>query len=277
MRIGFIGAGKMASAIIRGLKNGPHGDSCVITVTDRDDAALDLLMSQVELTRADSAAEVVSRADVLLLAVKPGDVATALSQMGALGAEKLLISVAAGITLETLEILAPEARIVRVMPNTPALVHRGAAAYALGQRATEDDGDVVNTIFCSVGSAQRVEEKYLDAVTGLSGSGPAFVCLVIEALADGGVREGLPRAMALQLAAQTVAGTAELVLQTGEHPAVLRESVSSPSGTTIAGLDQLEQHAVRHAFSEAVRVASERSRELSHALSSGSSRPGQSS
>ena len=148
------------------------------------------------------------------------------------------------------------------MPNTPALILQGASAFARGKHATDADAQLAAKVLGAVGTAQEVPEKLLDAVTGLSGSGPAYVYTVIEALADGGVLMGLPRATALQLAAQTVAGAAQMVLSTGKHPAALRDEVTSPGGTTIAGLEQLEKHGLRSALVQAVRKATERSKEL---------------
>jgi pyrroline-5-carboxylate reductase len=175
----------------------------------------------------------------------------------------MIISIVAGLTLGALEEAAGAgARVIRVMPNTPALIHQGAAAYALGSSATDDDAVVAERIFGAVGTIARVKEELLDVVTGLSGSGPAYVYLMIEALADGGVLMGLPRALALQLAAQTVAGSAAMVLQSDQHPAALRDMVTSPGGTTIAGVEALELHGARAAFLAAVRAATERAREL---------------
>jgi pyrroline-5-carboxylate reductase len=148
------------------------------------------------------------------------------------------------------------------MPNTPALIGQGASAFALGLRATEADAATVSALFGGIGVASKVKEEQLDAVTGLSGSGPAYIYTVIEALTDAGVLEGLPRALALQLAAQTVAGAAAMVLQSGEHPAALRDQVTSPGGTTIAGVAKLEEKGLRSSLIEAVRAATQRSREL---------------
>jgi pyrroline-5-carboxylate reductase len=166
------------------------------------------------------------------------------------------------VTLARLEAGLGSSRVIRVMPNTPCLVGSSAAAYSLGSAATKSDGELVEQFLHSVGIAVRVDEKLLDAVTGLSGSGPAFVYLMIEALSDGGVRAGLPRDIATQLAAQTVRGAAEMVLQTGQHPGVLKDQVASPGGTTIAGLQALEERGVRGALMAAVEAAARRSREL---------------
>ena len=153
----------------------------------------------------------------------------------------LIISIAAGVTIETLEKLMPGRRVIRVMPNTPCLVGQCSAAFALGALATDADREIAHTIFGSVGIAMEVKEVHLDAVTGLSGSGPAYVFQFIEALSDGGVRAGLPRSIATQLAAQTVKGAAEMVLQTETHPGELKDKVCSPGGTTIAGVEALEK------------------------------------
>jgi pyrroline-5-carboxylate reductase len=177
--------------------------------------------------------------------------------------DKLVISIVAGVKLSALrEVAGMGVRIVRVMPNTPALIHRGAAAYSTGPDVTAEDANVVEKIFSAVGKVFRVKEELLDVVTGLSGSGPAYIYIVIEALADAGVLMGLPRDLALQLAAQTVAGAAEMVLQSGLHPAQLKDMVTSPGGTTIAGIEALEASGIRAAFLSAVRAATERSIEL---------------
>jgi pyrroline-5-carboxylate reductase len=210
---------------------------------------------------------VVSAADVVLLAVKP-------QQMGAVLAglrdkvrpESLVVSIAAGVTLARLAAGLPDGqRIVRVMPNTPCLIGRGASGYSLGPHATVQDGQLVAELLSAVGVAFEVPENQLDAVTGLSGSGPAFVYTMIESLSEGGVRMGLPRELAADLAAHTVAGAAEMVLATGETPAVLRDRVTSPGGTTLAGLKALEEGAFQTTVADAVRAATRRSQELGRA------------
>jgi pyrroline-5-carboxylate reductase len=214
-------------------------------------------------TTADNVA-VLGRADVVFLAVKPQQIGPVLAELrGKVTAGHLVVSIAAGVRLaELAAALGPDARLARVMPNTPCLVGRGACGYCLGQRATAADGRLVDELLRSVGIAFAVEEKLLDAVTGLSGSGPAFAYVVIEALSDGGVRMGLPRQAATALAAQTVLGAGEMVLQTGEHPGVLRDRVTSPGGTTIAGLQALEQGGLRATLMAAVEAATRRSVEL---------------
>ncbi len=203
--------------------------------------------------------------EVILLCTKPLDVPVALADAAKMSASqpRLVISIAAGITLTALEAAASENfRIIRAMPNTPALVGHGAAGYCLGTRATADDAKTAQALLGAVGLAVEVPERLMDAVTGLSGSGPAYIYVVIDALADGGVRAGIPRADAVRLAAQTVLGSAAMVLETGEHPAVLKDMVTSPGGTTIAGLAALERHGLRSALIEAVGAAVQRATEL---------------
>lgn len=180
--------------------------------------------------------------DAVIIAVKPNIVqAVCKDIMEVSTADAVIISVAAGVTLESLEAYLPGRRVVRVMPNTPCLIGEAASGFAMGSLATAGDRDIVQTIFGAVGIAYEVKEVLLNGVTGVSGSGPAYVFQFIEALADGGVRVGLPRDTALKLAAQTVKGAAEMVLQTGEHPGVLKDRVCSPGGTTIAGVAALEK------------------------------------
>ena len=212
-----------------------------------------------------SPSEIAAGCEVILLCTKPHDVSAALSEVAkiAAGKPRLVISIAAGVTLSALEAAASENfRIIRAMPNTPALVGCGAAGYCLGSRATAEDAATAQTLLGSVGLAIQVPERLMDAVTGLSGSGPAYVYVIIDALADGGVRAGIPRADAVRLAAQTVLGAAQMVLETGEHPAVLKDMVTSPGGTTIAGLAVLEKHGLRSALIEAVGAAVLRANEL---------------
>jgi pyrroline-5-carboxylate reductase len=175
----------------------------------------------------------------------------------------LVISIVAGVTLRRLaDGLGAETRLIRVMPNTPCLVGASASGFCPNAETAATDGDLVAKLFGAVGTAIPVPENHLDAVTGLSGSGPAFVYVMIEALADGGVRAGLPRDVALKLAAQTVLGSAKMVLETGQHPGALKDAVASPGGTTIAGLHALERGGVRAALMDAVTAAANRAREL---------------
>ncbi|MBU6411233.1 MAG: pyrroline-5-carboxylate reductase, partial [Verrucomicrobia bacterium] len=211
-----------------------------------------------------SNAEAAAFANILILATKPDQTTAALASIrGAFTEDHLLISIAAGVTLAGLEHeLPPKARVIRVMPNTPALVGAGASAFAAGKHATESDADLARKLLCAVGLALQVKESLLDAVTGLSGSGPAYVYQFIEALSDGGVAAGLPRDIATLLAAQTVLGGAKMVLETGQHPGALKDQVTSPGGTTIEGLHQLEKGRLRAVVMSAVRAATEKSRSL---------------
>ena len=220
---------------------------------------------------AGGAADVALHSDVIILGVKPQAMAPVLEALvPVIQPHHLVISIAAGIRLSTLEqSLGGTARVVRVMPNTPCLIQSAASAYALGKNATEEDSDLVHRLLSAVGLAIQVEEKMMDAVTGLSGSGPAYIFLVVEALADGGVAAGLPRDTALALAAKTVAGAAQMIFQEDDtsisgmvHPGILKDKVASPGGTTIAGLTELESSGVRGAFIRAVQAAAKRSEEL---------------
>jgi len=261
MKFGFIGSGKMASALVRGVTQSGVIPAQQIVVTDVLPNLAQKLAKETGAMALATNAEVASAADALILCVKPQDALAALRGIDIKG--KLLISIVAGLPNAAMqEAAGTSARIIRVMPNTPALVHQGAAAYALGAGATNEDAAVAEKIFGAVGKIVRVKEPLIDVVTGLSGSGPAYIYLVIEALADGAVLMGLPRDLALQLSAQTVLGAASMVLQTGEHPSVLRDQVTSPGGTTIAALEALEAAGARAAFIAAIRAATERAREL---------------
>lgn len=263
--VGFIGAGQMATALARGLTQAGVIPATSIVAYDPYPAALDKFQSSTQSTAVASNAAVLERADVIFLAVKPQSMCGVLAEIAPnLEPRHLLISIAAGITLATLARGVGEAsRLVRVMPNTPCLVGAGASAYALGSQATEADGALVEKLLSTVGVTGRVPENLLDAVTGLSGSGPAFGYVIIEALSDAGVCAGLPRELSTRLAAQTMLGAAKMVLETRQHPGALKDAVASPGGTTIAGLMAMEQAGVRAGLMEAVVAAWERSRELS--------------
>jgi pyrroline-5-carboxylate reductase len=264
LQLGFIGAGRMATALARGLLAADLVAPARLVASDPLPEALDHFARETGAQTLPHNAGVAARSDVLFLAVKPQQMAAVFGELnGRLTSKQLVVSVAAGVTLATIAAgLGAGPRLVRVMPNTPCLIGRGASAYALGPGATAEDAALVGRLLSSVGRAVQVEEKLLDAVTGLSGSGPAFVYIMIEALSDGGVRMGLPREIATQLAAQTVLGAAEMVLSTGEHPGRLKDQVASPGGTTIAGLQAMELGGVRGALMAAVEAATKRSAEL---------------
>lgn len=265
-RWGFVGAGRMATALARGMVSAGAARGELITAYDPAPGAAEGLLATIGGGgRASSSnREVAERSDVVVLAVKPGVAVSALEEIaGALGSRHLLISIAAGVTLATMEgVLGEGRRVVRAMPNTPALIGAGASGYALGRYAVAEDEARARECLESVGRAWSVPEGLMDAVTGLSGSGPAFVYLAIEALSDGGVRAGLPRGTATALAAQTALGAARMVLETGLHPGELKDQVTSPGGTTIAGVHALERGGLRGALMDAVEAASRRAGEL---------------
>ena len=277
-RIGIIGAGQMAAALGQGMVRAGLVAKEALLASDPLEGARQRFAEATGGHTTDDNLAVVRNADILVLAVKPQQMGSVLAGLkGQVAAGQLVVSIAAGVRLATLAAaLGPETRLVRVMPNTPCLVGRGAWGYCLGGKATAEDGRAVQEMLQSVGLAVEVEEKLLDAVTGLSGSGPAFIYVIIESLSDGGVRMGLPRPVATALAAQTVLGTAEMVLRSGEHPGVLKDRVASPGGTTIAGLAALEAHGLRAALLAAVEAATRRSAELGagDAASSGNGAPG---
>jgi pyrroline-5-carboxylate reductase len=253
----------MATALAKGLIDSGFVPASSVLGADPHPEARRAFADATGARATERNAEVVA-AEVVFLAVKPQQMPGLLRQLAADARHAtLFVSVAAGVPIATYtKALGEESRIVRVMPNTPCLVGAGASAYALGGAATPADGDLVRSMLETVGVAVAVPEGLLDAVTGLSGSGPAYAYQIIEALSDGGVRVGLPRDVATKLAAQTVLGAAKMVLETGEHPGALKDAVTSPGGTTIAGLHELERGGLRAALMNAVQVATERSREL---------------
>jgi pyrroline-5-carboxylate reductase len=262
--IGFLGAGKMATALAKGFVRAEIVLPREIIASDPHGAAQKTFTNETDAKVVASNIEVAKFANVLILATKPDQAAAALAEIsGAFTKNHLLISIAAGVTIAKLENHLPaKARVIRVMPNTPALVGAGASAFALGKNATTADGELAKKLLSAVGLAFQVKEDLLDAVTGLSGSGPAYVYQFIEALSDGGVAAGLPRDIATKLAAQTVLGGARMVLETGQHPGALKDQVTSPGGTTIEGLHALEKGSFRATIMSAVRAATEKSKKL---------------
>jgi pyrroline-5-carboxylate reductase len=254
----------MAGALARGVLSAGLVKAAQIRASDPMPAARAAFAKETGAKAGESNLEVVQFARVLVLAVKPANVAELLAEVrSAITPEHLLISIAAGVPLGKLEeALGAGVRVIRVMPNAPALIGAAASAYAAGRAATAEDAALTQRIFSAVGVAIPVKESLLDAVTGLSGSGPAYIYLVIEALSDGGVAAGLPREVATKLAAQTALGSGKMVLETGQHPAALRDMVTSPGGTTIEGLHELEKGKMRGVLMSAVRAATEKSRKL---------------
>lgn len=262
LTIGFLGAGKMATALAEGFIRAGLVTPKEVIASDVSEAACAAFAKIGAKTTAFNP-DVANSASVLILAVKPHQVGGVLGELRDHLTEKhLIISIAAGVTLAKLEAGVEGARVIRVMPNTPALVGLSASAFALGKSAGPADAQLATRLFSSVGLAFQVNESLLDAVTGLSGSGPAYVYLFIEALSDGGVAAGLPRDIATKLAAQTVLGAAKMVLETGQHPGALKDMVTSPGGTTIEGVHELEKGKLRGTVMSAVRAASDKSKKL---------------
>ena len=262
-KIAFIGGGNMAEAIIRGLLREDVGVGiCVAEINPKRRDEITAQFPRVSVVA--DALEAAQWGEVVVLAIKPQQSERALDLIQpVITPEKLVISIMAGIPSSRIEAnLLPGCRVVRAMPNTPALIGSGATAVCAGRKASPDDLDLARQIFSLVGTAVAVEEKLMDAVTGLSGSGPAYVFTFIEALCDAGVKNGLPRDIAAQLAAQTVFGAARMVVETGEHPALLKEKVTSPGGTTIAALHVLENGSFRGVVMNAVEAACLKSKEL---------------
>jgi pyrroline-5-carboxylate reductase len=263
VRVGFVGGGNMGEALVRGLtKTGLVPGGHLLMADVRADRLEDLKRLYGIVVIPDNVT-LVRQADVVILAVKPQVLGAVLDEIAPASSGKLLISVAAGVsTSQIRRHLPPDARMIRVMPNTPALVLEGATAIALAAGLEDGDLDTARQIFEAVGRVVILEEEMMDAVTGLSGSGPAYIALVVEALADGGVRVGLDRKTAMTLATQTVLGSARLLIDTGMHPGQLKDMVSSPGGTTITGIHTLETGGLRRTLIDAVERATQRSREL---------------
>lgn len=263
-KIAFLGAGNMAGALIKGLLAAKACEPSEIFAVDVRPQRLDELHEKHRIRVGRDLAEAAAWADVVVLATKPQVFDRVLPIVGgAIGKGTLVVSIAAGVPIEAIEAHMPAGtRVVRTMPNTPALVDAGATAIAAGTHASDEDLGLVRRIFDSIGISVVLEEALLDAATGLSGSGPAYIFLIIEALADAGVKVGLHRDSAQLLAAQTVLGSAKLLIETGEHPGRLKDMVTSPGGTAIAGLHTLEAGGLRTTLINAVESATARSREL---------------
>ncbi|XP_050437430.1 pyrroline-5-carboxylate reductase 3 [Adelges cooleyi] len=270
LKIGFFGAGKMAQALAKGFVAAglTKGELITASCALGDTQCIEAFEALGSTVTFDNRA-VAENAQVVCLAVKPSVVKPVLDQARpAFGSQHLLLSVAMGVTVDQLEKNLPDgSRVMRVMPNTPALVQCGASVYVPGSKATEEDEKLTRKLLSSVGTAERVPEYLMDPITALSGSGPAYVYVIIEALADGAVRMGLPRDMAYRLASQTVLGAGTVVRDTGEHPGKLKDDVTSPAGSTAAGLYALERGRIRHTIISALEQATEKCRETSKNVS----------
>jgi len=261
--VGFIGTGNMAEALIRGLVRAGVAEPAQLVGSNPRRERCGEMAERYGIRTTTDNVEVARQADILVLSVKPQLMERVLAEIGPhIHSKALVVSIAAGIPIAVIEARLPQARVIRTMPNTPALVGAGATAIAAGGHATEADLAAARRIFDSVGMTVVLEESQLDAVTGLSGSGPAYIFLIIEALSDAGVKVGLSRHNAQALAAQTVLGSAKLLIETGEHPGRLKDMVTSPGGTAIAGLHTLEAGGLRTTLMNAVEAATRRSREL---------------
>ncbi len=262
--VGFVGAGNMGEALIKGLLAANLVPAEAIHATDVRLERLKELNRQYGIQISSDNAELIRRADIVILAVKPQIMDAVLTEIApAVTRRKLLISIAAGVsTAKIRAVLHKDARLIRVMPNTPALVLEGVTAVAKAEGLEADDLETAGEIFGAVGRVVVLGEELMDAVTGLSGSGPAYIAVVIESLADGGVRMGLDRITAMTLATQTVLGAATLLRETGLHPGAVKDMVCSPGGTSIAGIAALEEGGIRTTFIKAVERATQRSREL---------------
>jgi pyrroline-5-carboxylate reductase len=259
-----LGTGNLASALVRGWVTAGTLSPAQLTLWNRTTDKATALAEELSATATSSFSEAVARADVVLLGVKPWAVAPLLDLIRAsLAPSTVVVSIAAGVRLTTMAESAPPCQpLIRVLPNTPYLVSAGAAAFARGSHATDDHARLVQRLFAATGICVEVTDTQMDAVVGVAGSGPAYAYLIIEALTDGGVRMGLPRDIARQMVAQTLLGSAKMVLETGQHPMVLKDAVTTPGGTTMAALEVLEQGALRGTLIAAVRAATERSQEL---------------
>lgn len=263
MKVSFIGAGNMGEAMIKGLLAGGFSPRQIMAL-DAIPERLREICEKYQVRRASGLAEVL-KSEVVVIAVKPQSLAGLLGSLkGKIRGRTLLLSIVAGARIATFQrALGAKVRVIRAMPNTPGLIGAGVSAFFASPECGEFDKTAASDILAALGPAFPVsEESLLDAVTGLSGSGPAYVFEMIEALCDAGVMMGLPRPLALALAGHTVAGAARMVIETGEHPAALKGKVASPAGTTIHGLAQLAKGGFRAALMEAVKAATERSREL---------------
>ncbi|MDP6903157.1 MAG: pyrroline-5-carboxylate reductase [Verrucomicrobiota bacterium] len=261
---GFLGAGRMASALAGGMVESGLIKGRQLIASDVVQVTLKSFTKSTGGRTAKSNAEVLRKADIIIIAVKPHQVIDLLNELpDQINSKHLFISIAAGVTLEQLEeSLGGKVRVIRVMPNTPALVGEGASGFARGTHAKVADAKLTQQILEAVGIAVEVPERLINAVTGLSGSGPAYGFQMIEAMSDGAVAAGLPRELATPLAAQTLLGAAKMVLETGEHPGKLKDMVTSPGGTTIEGLHEMEAAGVRDGLMNAVRAATDKAANL---------------
>ncbi|WP_182188186.1 pyrroline-5-carboxylate reductase [Pectinatus frisingensis] len=263
MKIGFIGGGAMAEAIVCGITSQNLLPEKNVFVSDHKASRCEYLKNKYNINAYVGSDNFIKNVDVLILAIKPQTAKKAIDEIkNTVNPTTMIISIVTGLTLSVLEKSFPQNPVVRVMPNTPMAVGAGMSAISLGSHVNETNSVTAEKIFAAAGAAIIVEEKLMDAVAGLSGSGPAFIFIIIDALSDAGVKAGLKRDAAIKLAAQTVLGSAKMVLETGLHPAQLRDQVTSPGGTTIEGVQVMEEHGVRGALIDTVTAAVAKSRSM---------------
>ncbi len=268
-KIGIIGAGNMARALVGGLLRGKHAKASQLFASDHGEVKTKAFAKEFGIQTATNNRDIGQKSDIVILAVKPQVLERVVDEISrTITPKKLIITIAAGVPISAIENRLPDrSRVVRAMPNVPALVGAGATALSGGDHASEEDMSVARAIFDAVGKTVVVDEVLLDAVTGLSGSGPAYIFLMIDALADAGVKVGLSRDTSLTLASQTVLGAAKLLIESGEHPGRLKDMVTSPGGTAIAGIHTLEEGGLRTTLINAVERATTRSKELGNSFS----------
>ncbi|MGC8594855.1 MAG: pyrroline-5-carboxylate reductase [Candidatus Kryptoniota bacterium] len=268
--IGIIGAGNIGTAVIGGILRARLSDPKNIYASRRNTSALEQLSKQFHVNTTTDNRKVAKSAAIILISVKPQNAKQVLTEIkDVVDDSRIIISVMAGIKTSLInQLLGSSCPVIRTMPNTPVLVDSGATAISAGKYAKDEHMKIAQTIFKSVGKVEFVPEQLMDAVTGLSGSGPAYIYMVIEAMTDGGVKMGIPREIAHRLAAQTVFGAARLVIETGKHPAILKDEVTTPGGTAIAAVHELETHGLRTMLINAVSTATARSKELSSIIES---------
>lgn len=263
IKIGFIGGGAIAEAITSGILEAKLITSNNIFIAEHKSVRCEYLQKKYKVNVSIDAKKIVDNVDIIFLAIKPQVACNAIESIYEITEDdSVIVSVVAGLTIQSLESYFKTQPVIRVMPNTPVAVGEGMSAIALGTKATTENGDLIEKIFNAIGKAVIVKENVMDAVTGLSGSGPGYGFVIIDALADAGVKVGLPRQTAIMLAAQTLLGAAKMVLDTGKHPAQLRDMVTSPGGTTIAGIHVLERNAVRATLIDAVEAATNKSKAM---------------
>ena len=263
-KIGFIGAGNMASAIIKGAVEKKAVEAQHIYVYDVDQIKLTSIKSDLNVNIVNNLVDLLDSVDMILLAVKPNVMASVLQEVKDSIANKAIVSIAAGWSADMIKaIVGKDKRVLRLMPNTPLMVGEGMTVFETPNNFTEDEFRFIENIFSSIGQVEQAPQKLMDAVTAVSGSGPAYVFMFIEALADAGVLCGLPRAQAIKLASQTVLGSAKMVLETGSHPGMLKDAVCSPGGTTIEAVKSLEQDGFRGAVIKATEQCAIKSRSMS--------------